>query len=67
LGFNGVYLNPIFTADSIHKYDTIDYFEIDPQFGSIDDFKLLIKEAKKRNIKIMLDGVFNHVGYKNRY
>ena len=67
LGFNGIYLNPIFLAVSAHKYDTIDYFKIDPNFGDIDDFKNLINELKKRNMKIMLDGVFNHVGYKHPF
>lgn len=62
LGFNGVYLNPIFLAMSGHKYDTIDYFTIDPAFGTIEDFENLVKELKKRNMRIMLDGVFNHTG-----
>lgn len=60
LGINSIYFTPIFKADSTHKYDTVDYFQIDPQFGSDDDFAQLILEAHKRGIKIMLDGVFNH-------
>ena len=64
LGFNGIYLNPIFKATSNHKYDTEDYFAIDPDFGSMEDFENLISELKQRGMRIMLDGVFNHVGWK---
>ncbi len=62
LGFNGIYLNPIFTAGSTHKYDTTDYFDIDPIFGTKDTFKKMVEECHKRGIKVMLDGVFNHCG-----
>lgn len=63
LGINGIYFCPIFKAHSNHKYDTIDYFEIDPDFGDKETFKKLVDEAHKRGIKIMLDAVFNHMGY----
>lgn len=63
LGINGIYFTPIFKAPSNHKYDTIDYFEIDPQFGSKEDLKQLVKACHERGIKIMLDAVFNHSGY----
>ncbi|MGD7045253.1 glycoside hydrolase family 13 protein [Jeotgalibacillus proteolyticus] len=63
LGVTGIYFNPLFTATSNHKYDTIDYFEIDPQFGSKETFKTLVHECKKRGIRVMLDAVFNHSGY----
>lgn len=62
LGVNLIYLNPIFAANSYHKYDTIDYFKIDPCFGSKDDFRQLVKELHRRNMRIILDGVFNHCG-----
>ncbi|KRL86217.1 glycoside hydrolase family 13 protein [Ligilactobacillus apodemi] len=62
LGINGLYLCPIFTAHSNHKYDTIDYFEIDPHFGDKKTFKRLVDEAHKRGMRIMLDAVFNHLG-----
>ena len=62
LGINGIYLTPIFKADSTHKYDTIDYFEIDESFGDKKTFKELVEKAHKKGIKIMLDGVFNHCG-----
>lgn len=63
LGINGIYFCPIFKASSNHKYDTIDYYEIDPDFGDKELFKLLIQEAHKRGIRVMLDAVFNHMGY----
>lgn len=67
MGINLIYLNPIFKARSNHRYDTGDYKEIDPMVGTEDDFKLLISEAKKRKINIILDGVFNHTGMDSKY
>ncbi|MGL4373781.1 MAG: glycoside hydrolase family 13 protein, partial [Turicibacter sp.] len=62
LGINGLYLTPIFESPSTHKYDTINYFEIDPHFGDKETFKQLVNEAHRRGMKIMLDAVFNHIG-----
>ncbi len=67
LGVNGVYLTPIFKANTNHKYDTEDYSEIDPHFGDEETFKEFVKQCKKRKIRIMLDAVFNHSGYKFKY
>lgn len=61
LGANGLALGPIF-ASSTHGYDTIDYFTIDPRLGTEADLDYLLQEAHARGIKVMLDGVFNHVG-----
>lgn len=63
LGISGIYLTPIFKAHSNHKYDTIDYMEIDPQFGDRDTLHRLISACHDRGIKVMLDAVFNHSGY----
>lgn len=63
LGITGIYLCPIFKAYSNHKYDTIDYFEIDPQFGDKKIFRELVQQCHQRGIRIMLDAVFNHSGY----
>ncbi|MGL4373736.1 MAG: glycoside hydrolase family 13 protein, partial [Turicibacter sp.] len=63
LGINGIYLTPIFEAPSTHKYDTLDYYKIDPHFGDNETFKILVKEAHIRGMRIMLDGVFNHIGF----
>ncbi|MBC7260811.1 MAG: glycoside hydrolase family 13 protein, partial [Chloroflexi bacterium] len=62
LGATAIYLNPIFKAGSNHKYDTYDYFTIDPAFGNDATFDQLIREAHARGIRIILDGVFNHCG-----
>lgn len=62
LGINGLYLTPIFKAPTNHKYDTQDYFEIDPHFGTKEDFKLLVEKAHAAGIRVMLDAVFNHIG-----
>ncbi len=60
LGINAIYLNPIFMAASTHRYDTIDYLRIDPKLGSLEDFHALIDAAHRRQIRVVLDGVFNH-------
>ena len=62
-----IYLNPIFQANSHHKYDTVNYEIIDDMLGTEEDFKQLIIEAKNRNIKIIIDGVFNHTGSDSIY
>ena len=66
-----IYLNPIFEATSNHKYDTGNYLKVDSDFGTEEDLKTLIDEAKKRGINIILDGVFSHTGddsiYFNKY
>ncbi len=67
LGVDTVYLNPIFEAYSNHKYDTGDYMKVDGMFGGDKALDRLIKEAKKRNIKLILDGVFNHTGSDSVY
>ena len=69
-----IYLNPIFEAHSNHRYNTADYLKIDPMLGTEADFRELCREARKRGIHIILDGVFSHTGddsvyfnAKNRY
>lgn len=61
LGVNTIYFNPIFDAGSNHSYDTQDYYKIDPYFGTQQDWDNLVKHADERGIKIVLDGVFNHL------
>ena len=71
LGVTTIYLNPISMANSNHKYDTADYMRVDPMFGTESDFEYMISEAKKRDIKVIIDGVYNHTGsdsiYFNKY
>ncbi len=64
LGVDVLYMTPIFKSDSTHKYDTIDYYQIDPSFGTKEDLKELVEKAHARNMKVLLDGVFNHTGLK---
>ncbi len=62
LGVNAIYLNPIFLSASNHRYDTIDYFQIDPKLGDLQVFHALIETAHQHNVRVILDGVFNHCG-----
>jgi glycosidase len=61
LGVNTIYFNPIFDAGSNHSYDTQDYNKIDPYFGTQKDWENLVKHANELGIRIVLDGVFNHL------
>jgi glycosidase len=67
MGITTLYLNPIFRSPSNHKYDTQDYLSIDPAFGSNALFQTLASQAEARGIKIILDGVFNHVSSDSAY
>ena len=67
LGVNVVYLNPIFEAASNHRYNTADYFSIDPVLGSEADFESLCRKADDLDIHIILDGVFSHTGSDSIY
>lgn len=62
LGVTGLYFNPLFLAPSNHKYDTVDYFRIDPHFGTNQLFGEVVQAAHQRGMKVMLDAVFNHLG-----
>jgi glycosidase len=61
LGVNTIYFNPIFDAGSNHSYDTQDYYKVDPYFGTQKDWENLNKHADQLGIRIILDGVFNHM------
>ena len=67
LGVSSIYLSPVFLSPSNHKYDTSDYMQVDPCFGGDEALAELIREAKKRDISIILDGVFNHTGADSVY
>ena len=62
LGADVLYLNPIHLAYTNHKYDALDYRELSPEFGTKQDLKALIDDAHARGLKVVLDGVFNHMG-----
>ena len=67
LGVTVIYFNPIFLARTNHKYDTGDYMQIDPMFGDEAAFTRLCEDAKKLGIRVMLDGVFSHMGDDSVY
>lgn len=67
LGVTIIYLNPIFEAHSNHRYNTADYFKIDASLGTEEDFVRLCSSAKKKGIRIILDGVFSHTGADSKY
>jgi len=67
LGCNCIYLNPFFVASSYHKYDLLDYFHVDPTRGTDDDFKSLVKTAHDMGMRVIVDGVFNHVCWRHPF
>ncbi|MBD5466553.1 MAG: alpha-glycosidase [Lachnospiraceae bacterium] len=64
LGFNAIYVNPIFAAGEYHKYDLLDYFHIDPCFGTDEEFRDMVALCHENGIKVIIDGVFNHCGWR---
>ena len=60
LGVTALYLNPIFASASNHRYHTFDFYNIDPLLGGNDAFRFMLDEAHKRDMRVILDGVFNH-------
>lgn len=67
LGVECIYFNPIFEASTNHRYEAINFMKIDPMLGTEADFDELVREAHKRNIKIVLDAVFNHCSSDSLY
>lgn len=67
LGVNTLYMTPVFTASSNHKYDTADYRNVDPRFGSNADFSRLCQEAAQRGMRVIPDVSFNHTGADSIY
>lgn len=63
LGFNCLYINPIFIAGEYHKYDILDYLHISPNLGTDEDFRELVNQAHAKNIRVVIDGVFNHCSW----
>ncbi len=60
LGVDVLYMTPVFQSDSVHKYNTDDYYKIDPSFGTKEDLKELVEKAHGRGMRVILDAVFNH-------
>ena len=63
LGFNCIYLNPVFTAGEYHKYDLLDYFHVSPNMGTDEEFRELVQDIHNRGMHIVIDGVFNHCSW----
>lgn len=62
LGVDVLYMTPIFESPSSHKYNTVDYYKIDPSFGTEEDIKELVEKAHALDMRVILDAVFNHTG-----
>lgn len=67
LGVEGIWLSPIFASPSYHKYDTTDYYTIDPQFGTMDDLRELVALCHSRGVQIILDLVINHTSTRHSW
>lgn len=67
LGVEGIWLMPMNPSPTYHKYDVSDYYDIHPDYGTLNDFKNFVKEAHARNIKVVMDMVLNHSGNKNQW
>ncbi len=65
MGFNGIWLMPICTGQSYHKYDVLDYYNVDPQFGTLQDFVSFLDKAHEMGIKVIVDLVVNHTSDKH--
>ena len=63
LGINGIWLMPIHPSTTYHKYNVSDYCAIDPDYGTMSDFELLLQECQSRDIHLIMDLVVNHTGY----
>jgi len=62
LGITAIYFTPIFLATSNHRYNISDYYRIDPKLGDMDDFHALLEVAHRNDVRVVIDGVFNHCG-----
>lgn len=60
MGFNGIWLMPIMPSPSYHKYDVTDYYDVDPQYGTLEDFRSMLETAHELGIAVIIDLVVNH-------
>ena len=67
LGIRGLWLLPIYPSPSYHGYDVDDYYDVNPQYGTMEDFETLIEACRQRGISIMLDITFNHSSSNNKW
>ena len=67
LGINAIWLTPIFEAPSYHGYDFTEFYQVEQDYGSMQDFEQLVQAAKAKNINIILDLVINHISDKHEW
>ena len=67
MGFNGIWLMPIMPSPTYHKYDVIDYMQVDPEYGTLEDFENLVKACHERGIRLIIDFVINHTSSQNQW
>lgn len=67
MGFNGIWLMPIMSSTTYHKYDTTNYYEIDREYGTMEDFQRLVEECHNRGIRVVIDMVMNHSSSKHQW
>lgn len=67
MGFNGIWLMPIMPSTTYHKYDVVDYYDIDSQYGTMEDFERLVEECHNRGIRLIIDMVMNHSSSSNKW
>ncbi len=67
LGIEGIWLTPVHPSPSYHKYDVTDYYEIDPEYGTLDDYRNLLREAHARGIRVYMDLVIHHTSTLHRW
>ena len=67
LGFDAIWLTPVHPSSTYHKYDVDDYYEIDPAFGTREDYEALLKECHERGIRVYMDLVLNHTSEDNAW
>ena len=67
LGINGIWLMPVHPSTSYHKYNVADYYDIDPAYGTLDDFKRFLNACSDHDIKVIMDLVVNHTGYNHEW
>ena len=67
MGFNGIWLLPVMPSTTYHKYDITDYYEIDSEYGTIEDFQRLVDECHQRGIRVVMDMVINHSSSKHQW
>lgn len=67
LNYDGIWLTPIHQSTTYHKYDVVDYYSVDSDFGTLEDYDRLVEECHKRGMTVLLDLVFNHTSSKNAW